>query len=164
MFGAMVRTTVSPVIVNGGFRGNVIPSEAQATLNVRMIPASDPEKIVQRIREVVNDPAVEVSYAPPTRPEAPAMPFAGPIVDAVRKAAAHMAPGAPVVPLLSTGATDSAQLRNAGIQSYGLLPFPLTTEDDGRMHGDDERMPISSLGFGLQMMYRVTVEVAGSGS
>ena len=64
---------------------------------------------------------------------------------------------------MMAGATDSAQLRSAGIQAYGLLPFPLTTEDDGRMHSDDERMPVSSLGFGLQMMYRVTAEVAGAG-
>ena len=88
------------------------------------------------------------------------MPFDGPVVDAVRSVSAKMAPGAPVVPLLSTGATDSAQLRSIGIRAYGLLPFPLTTEDAARMHGDDERMPVSSLGFGLQMIYRVAAEIA----
>jgi acetylornithine deacetylase/succinyl-diaminopimelate desuccinylase-like protein len=160
MFGAMVRTTVSPTIVNGGFRANVIPSEARATLNVRMIPGSDPEKVTAKIREIVNDPRVEVAMTPPRRPEAPSMPFDGPVVDAVRSVGAKMAPGAPVVPLLSTGATDSAQLRSAGIKAYGLLPFPLTTDDVGRMHGDNERMPVTSLGFGLQMTYRVAAEIA----
>ena len=90
------------------------------------------------------------------------MPFDGPVVEAVRRTAARMAPKAPVVPLLSTGATDSAQLRSAGIKAYGLLPFPLTTEDIGGMHGDNERMPVASLAFGLQMMYRVTADVAGA--
>jgi acetylornithine deacetylase/succinyl-diaminopimelate desuccinylase-like protein len=160
MFGAMLRTTVSPTIVNGGFRSNVIPSEAKATLNVRMIPGSDPAKVTAKIREIVNDPHVEVSMTEPRRPEAPSMPFDGPVVDAVRSVSAKMAPGAPVVPLLSTGATDSAQLRSVGIRAYGLLPFPLTTEDAARMHGDDERMPVSSLGFGLQMTYRVAAEIA----
>jgi acetylornithine deacetylase/succinyl-diaminopimelate desuccinylase-like protein len=108
----------------------------------------------------VNDPRVEVAMTPPRRPEAPSMPFDGPVVDAVRSVGAKMAPGAPVVPLLSTGATDSAQLRSAGIKAYGLLPFPLTTDDIGRMHGDNERMPVASLGFGLQMTYRVATEIA----
>jgi acetylornithine deacetylase/succinyl-diaminopimelate desuccinylase-like protein len=69
-------------------------------------------------------------------------------------------PGVPVVPLLSTGATDSAQLRSAGIRAYGMLPFALTTDDAARMHGNDERMPVASLGLGLQFLYGVTAEIA----
>jgi hypothetical protein len=53
-----------------------------------------------------------------------------------------------VVPYMSTGATDSARLRAWGIQTYGVLPFPLAPEDEGRMHGTDERVPIESLLFG----------------
>ena len=89
------------------------------------------------------------------------MPFAGPLVDAVREIAARLMPGTPVVPLLSTGATDSAQLRSAGIKAYGLLPFPLTREDAARMHGNDERMPVASLAMGLELIYAVTAAVAG---
>jgi acetylornithine deacetylase/succinyl-diaminopimelate desuccinylase-like protein len=161
MYGSMLRTSVSPTLVNGGFRSNVIPSQAEATLNVRMIPGTDPDSVAALLRRVVDDPQVEVVYTPPTRPEAPGVPFSGAVVEAVQKVCARMVPGVPVVPLLSTGATDSADLREAGIQAYGLLPFPLTTEDVGGMHGDNERMPVGSLGFGLQMMYRVTREVAG---
>lgn len=160
MYGSMLRTSVSPTLINGGFRSNVIPSQAEATLNVRMIPGSDPEEVAAALRRVVDDPRVEVVYTPPTRPEPPSVPFSGPVVEAVKRVCARLAPGAPVVPLLSTGATDSAQLRAAGIQAYGLLPFPLTTEDAGGMHGDNERMPVASLGFGLQLLYRVTLEVA----
>ena len=90
------------------------------------------------------------------------MPFEGPVVEAVRGVAARLMPGAPVVPLLSTGATDSAQLRNAGIAAYGLLPFPLTSDDAGRMHGDDERMPVASLATGLRFLYGVTAALAGA--
>jgi acetylornithine deacetylase/succinyl-diaminopimelate desuccinylase-like protein len=63
------------------------------------------------------------------------------------------------VPYLSTGATDNARLRAVGIQAYGLLPFPLTQEDEGRMHGHDERVPISSLRFGLQVVYASALRV-----
>ncbi len=91
------------------------------------------------------------------------MPFTGAVVDAVRRVCEEMAPGAPVVPLLATGASDSAQLRAAGIAAYGLLPFPLGADEVGRMHGNEERMPLASLEFGLEMMFRVVVAAAGAG-
>jgi len=89
------------------------------------------------------------------------MPFDGPVVEAARAAASEVLPGAVVVPLLSTGATDSAQLRAVGIQAYGLLPFPLTTEDTARMHGENERMPVASLETGLRLLYGIVARVAG---
>jgi acetylornithine deacetylase/succinyl-diaminopimelate desuccinylase-like protein len=161
MFGAMLRGTVSPTMLDAGFAANAIPGEAKATLNVRLLPGTDPEHAAHVLRQVVADSAVAVTYDPPDRPEAPAVPFAGPVVEAIREVAAAMAPGAPVVPLLSTGATDSATLRRAGIAAYGILPFPLSVEDAARMHGNDERMPVESLVFGFQMVYRVTARVAG---
>jgi acetylornithine deacetylase/succinyl-diaminopimelate desuccinylase-like protein len=160
MFNAMLRHTVSPTQMNAGFRTNVIPSTATANLNVRMLPGFDPEVMADSLRARIADPRVEVSYNPPSRPEAPSSPFEGPLVEAVRRAAKAHFPGAPVLPLLSTGATDSAQLRDAGIPSYGLLIFPLDTEDIGRMHGDAERMPVSSLGQGLRFLYDVVRETA----
>ncbi|HEY2954807.1 MAG TPA: M20/M25/M40 family metallo-hydrolase [Candidatus Eisenbacteria bacterium] len=160
MFNAMLRNTVSPTIVNGGFRANVIPASATATLNCRLLPGTDPEAFRRALEERIADPRVQVSFTPPTRPEAPSMPFEGAVVEAARRAAKPLAPEAAVVPLLSTGATDSAQLRGAGIRAYGLLPFPLTTEDAARMHGNDERMPVASLGIGLRLLYGVTAAVA----
>ncbi len=163
MYDAMQRDTVSPTIVKGGFRSNVIPSSAEATLNVRLLPGSDPEEMRKALVARIADPSVAVTYTPPTREEAPTVPFEGPVVEAVRRAAADVFPGAKVVPILSTGATDSADLRRAGIKAYGLLPFPLATEDAARMHGDDERLPVASLEPGLRLLYRVTVDVAGAG-
>jgi acetylornithine deacetylase/succinyl-diaminopimelate desuccinylase-like protein len=125
-----------------------------------MLPGTDPEAMAGWIRERVADPRVEVTYTKPTRPEAPASPFSGPVVDAVRRSAAKHFPKAPVVPLLSTGATDSAELRRDGIPSYGLLIFPLDTGDVGRMHADDERMPVGSLGVGLRFLHDTVVEAA----
>ena len=161
MLSAMLRNTVSPTIVKGGFRANVIPASAEATLNCRLLPGTDPEEFRRALDARIADPSVRVSFTPPKRPEAPSMPFDGPVVDAVREVAARLMPGTPVVPFLSTGATDSAQLRSAGVSSYGLLPFPLTTEDAARMHGNDERMPVESLAMGLRFLYGVTAAIAG---
>lgn len=160
MFHAMLRHTVSPTVIKGGVRANVIPASAEAALNCRLLPGTDPETFRAALEERIADPAVRVSFAPPKRVESPTMPFEGPVVDAVRKVAARLLPGVPVVPLLSTGATDSAQLRSAGVAAYGLLPFPLTTEDAARMHGNDERMPVTSLGLGLRFLYGVTAAIA----
>jgi acetylornithine deacetylase/succinyl-diaminopimelate desuccinylase-like protein len=160
MFNAMLRNTVSPTIVKGGFRANVIPASAEATLNCRLLPGTDPEAFRRELVQRIGSDSIRVSFTPPTRPEAPSMPFEGAVVEAVRQVAARLAPGAAVVPLLSTGATDSAQLRSAGVRAYGLLPFPLTTEDAARMHGNQERMPVESLGMGLRFLYGVTAAVA----
>jgi acetylornithine deacetylase/succinyl-diaminopimelate desuccinylase-like protein len=160
MVNAMLRHTISPTMIEGGHRANVIPATAEATLNCRLLPGTDPEAFRRALEERIADPAVQVTFTPPRRPEAPSVPFEGPVVEAVRKIAAKLMPGSPVVPLLSTGATDSAQLRGAGIRAYGLLPFALTTDDAARMHGIDERMPVASLGMGLQFLYEVTTAIA----
>jgi len=66
--------------------------------------------------------------------------------------------GAPVLPFLSTGATDSAQLRLHNVQAYGLRPFPITEEDDARVHGDDERLPLTSFAKGVDLTVRIVAE------
>jgi acetylornithine deacetylase/succinyl-diaminopimelate desuccinylase-like protein len=79
------------------------------------------------------------------------------IADAVRSVDSSVA----VVPYMSTGATDSARLRAWGVQTYGVLPFPLAQEDEERMHGNDERVPVESLLFGTKVIYLATLNVAG---
>jgi len=74
---------------------------------------------------------------------------------AIRDAITALAPGVPAVPFLSTGATDSAALRKTGVKAYGLLPFPLTEADEGRMHGHDERVKVSSLQFAVRLGWEI---------
>ena len=74
---------------------------------------------------------------------------------AMERAATDVSPGAPVIQFMSTGATDGAVLRAAGIPTYGILPFPLIMEDELRMHGDDERIPLRSIGWATEFLYRV---------
>jgi acetylornithine deacetylase/succinyl-diaminopimelate desuccinylase-like protein len=78
------------------------------------------------------------------------------IADATRAVNPQMV----VVPYLSTGATDSARLRKLGMQAYGILPFPMNQDDEDRMHGNDERVPLESLAFGTRVIYGAIVRVA----
>ncbi|MGZ9247811.1 MAG: M20/M25/M40 family metallo-hydrolase, partial [Gemmatirosa sp.] len=64
------------------------------------------------------------------------------------------------VPYLSTGATDSARLRTWGMQAFGVLPFPMNQDDEDRMHGNDERVPLASLAFGTRLIYGSVLRVA----
>ncbi|MGQ0646940.1 MAG: M20/M25/M40 family metallo-hydrolase [Gemmatimonadaceae bacterium] len=148
LLDAVMRNGISPTLVSGGIRSNVIPTEAHATLNVRTLPGHSIDDVLVRLRHVANEPNLEFSVkasgteAPASSPEAPAF-------VAIRHAISRLDPSIITVPYLSTGATDSAMLRRAGIPCYGLLPFPLTQEDESRMHGHDERVRVNAVGFGL---------------
>jgi acetylornithine deacetylase/succinyl-diaminopimelate desuccinylase-like protein len=161
MFGAMLRNTISPTILDAGFRSNVIPASAEGVINVRLLPGKNLDAVIEHLHTVIDDESIEIQFIyEPDPVEAPRSPFDGPIVDAVKQVVAELLPDASVVPFQSNGATDSATLRRAGIDSYGLLIFPLTREDEARFHADNERMPVSSLGLGLRLLYEVTKRAA----
>jgi acetylornithine deacetylase/succinyl-diaminopimelate desuccinylase-like protein len=80
--------------------------------------------------------------------------------EAIRESVQALDPSMTVVPYLSTGATDSARLRTWGMQAFGLLPFPLNQDDEDRMHGNMERIPLTSLEFGTRMIYGAVLRVA----
>lgn len=159
VFDAVLRNGISATIVTGGMRHNVIPSEAKATLNVRTLPGASLDSVVQRLARVVGDPLVEIRIADRS-PDAPASDFGSPMFRAIADATTALDPALAVVPYMSTGATDSARLRRAGILAYGILPFPMNQDDEDRMHGNDERIPLAALAFGTRViygaMYRVT--------
>jgi acetylornithine deacetylase/succinyl-diaminopimelate desuccinylase-like protein len=157
---AVLRDAASITMVNGGIRANVIPSEATATLNARILPDSDIRTFVADLNRIGGEK--QVTFAIRAEPQK-APPISGtktPLYLAMESVGAAMAPEAAVVPMLSTGATDGAALRAAGIPTYGILPLPLEQEDELRMHGDNERVPIASLGWSTEYLYRVLSTVA----
>lgn len=155
---AVVRNGISPTLVSGGIRANVIPTEASATLNIRTLPGVAITEVMERLRAVVDDPMVSME-AMNSGADAASSPMASPLYAAIAGAARELDPTLITVPYLSTGATDSAVLRRAGIPCYGLLPFPLTEEDEARMHGHDERVGIPALAFGLQLVFSAVQRV-----
>jgi acetylornithine deacetylase/succinyl-diaminopimelate desuccinylase-like protein len=161
---SMLRTSVSPNILRGGFRYNVIPSEAEATLDVRAAPGENIEALIDEMKRVINDPAVEVVVGAPTRPAAPPSPLN---VEAYRtlEAVAKKVFGVPVLPYMSTGATDSAQLRAKGVLAYGI--GPAIDEEDGPLgfgaHSDQERLLVSEFQRFVRFHYEAVVALAGAG-
>jgi acetylornithine deacetylase/succinyl-diaminopimelate desuccinylase-like protein len=152
VFNAVMRNGISPTKLSGGVAGYVLPAEVTAVLNVRTIPGHKIEDVVERMRQFVGDPEIEISISVHGE-EAPASNPESAMFACIASAAAAIDPEIAVVPYLSTGGTDSAHLRRIGIDSYGLLPFPMEQPDEERMHGHDERIPLASLHFGTRLIF-----------
>ena len=158
-FDAMLRNGISPTMLSAGVRANVIPAEATATLNVRLLPGQSMDALITRLNAAINDSRVQVTVESAGE-DSPPSPDDTPMYAAIRDALAALAPGVPTVPFLSTGATDSAALRKTGVKAYGLLPFPLSEADEGRMHGHDERVKVSSLQFAVRLGWEIFRRIA----
>ena len=159
---ALLHTTASPTIIDAGYRVNVIPSEATATIDVRTLPDDDPAEILEMVRKVVNDPSVKVEYGPRSRPGG----TSGLNTDAFRaiEAAVKTHYGSTTLPAMSTGATDMSYLRAKGVQCYGIGPA-IDVEDGPKgfgSHSDQERILESELHRFVRFNYDVVRGLAGS--
>jgi acetylornithine deacetylase/succinyl-diaminopimelate desuccinylase-like protein len=158
MWNSMMRDTIAPTMLQAGVRPNVIPSEARAVLNVRLLPGDTIDVLLNELNKLVNDPSVKLEVMPDAGLAAPNSSMETDFYALLTKVCAKEFGGAPVLPLLSTGATDSAQLRLHNVQAYGLSPFPLTQDDESRVHGDEERMPLASFAKGVDVMTHIVTE------
>ncbi|MGB8523823.1 MAG: hypothetical protein WCD43_12725, partial [Candidatus Acidiferrales bacterium] len=138
-----------------GIRQNVVPSEARGVLNVRLLPGNQLEPLVGKLKQLVNDPQIRFETQPNGGEAAPSSSLESDLYSTIKTVSAQQFPGAPVVPYMSTGATDSARLRMRSVQAYGLDPVPLTEDDFMRRHANDERIPIDSFRKGIQFLYSV---------
>lgn len=158
-WGSMMRDSIAPTMLNAGVRANVIPGEARAMLNIRLLPGDTITSLLGELTKLVNDPQVRFEVQPDAGLAAPPSSLESDFYAAISKVAAREF-GAPVLPYQSTWATDSAQLRLHNVQAYGLWPFPLTEEDLKRMHGDDERIPVASFNKGVEVLMGIVMEFA----
>jgi acetylornithine deacetylase/succinyl-diaminopimelate desuccinylase-like protein len=161
-YNSMLRTSIVPTIIKGGFRSNVIPGDAEATLDVRAVPDEDIAALATSLRKLINDPAVEV--IPPAslgRPASPPSRLESDMFRALEAAQARLFPGVVTLPMMLTGATDSAQLRAKGVQAYGLGSVAGDRER-ASIHGNDERISIEGLGKFVEFIYWALVDVAAS--
>jgi len=169
---AIMRNTIAPVLMSAGFRANVIPGSAQATINFRTIPGTNAEDLIGELKHVINDERVEVTVATSG--------MSGRMAEMVKKLGAMKAstqdselyralvsqskavyPEAVVTPYLFQAGTDSFAWRMRGIPVYGIYPYPISAEDLTRMHGNDERVSVESLRSGTELIYKTLVDVAG---
>jgi acetylornithine deacetylase/succinyl-diaminopimelate desuccinylase-like protein len=158
---SMLRTSVVPTLLKAGVGANVIPSEAEATLDIRALPDENIDAFYAQMATVIADPAVAIERLPQLRPPSPASKLGTEMYQAMERAAGRTYPGATVIPSMSTGASDLAQLRAKGIQSYGIGPASTEADEiDYPAHGDVERLAESSLYPFVQYVWTVVVEVA----
>jgi len=162
MWNSMLRDSITPTMINAGFRNNVIPSQATANLNVRMLPGHSIDALIGQLDKVVGDPQIKLKLAPNPGENAPPSDITSALYKTIERIAPQEFSGAVALPFLSTGATDSASLRLHKVQAYGLSPFPLTEADDSRMHGDDERIPVDSFRKGVVFLYHVVSDFAST--
>jgi len=158
---SMLRTSVVPTMLKGGVGMNVIPSEVEAILDIRAVPGEDIPKFYDEMRKVINDPAVKVEPLPATRPPSPASRLDTEMYRILEAAAKRIYPASTVIPSMATGASDQAQLRAKGIQSYGV--GPASTADDSTnygAHGDVERLWEPSLYPFVEFVWTAVTEVA----
>jgi acetylornithine deacetylase/succinyl-diaminopimelate desuccinylase-like protein len=158
---SMLRTSASPNIFNAGYRVNVIPSEATATIDVRMLPDEDPQAFLEQVKAIVNDPSVEVAFtARDVRPGGNTGLKTEAFAVLEENITKHYR--AITLPTMSTGATDMAYLRAKGIQCYGV--GPATDIEDGPKgfgaHSDQERILEDELHRFVRFHYDVVSELA----
>lgn len=161
-WNSMLRDSISPTMMQAGFRNNVIPSEATANLNVRMLPGHSIDELIGQLGKIVSDPQIRFQLAPDHGENAPSSEISSALYKTIERITPQDFPGAIALPFLSTWATDSASLRLHKVQAYGLAPFPLTEDDSARMHGDDERIPLESFRKGVAFLYHVVSDFAAA--
>jgi acetylornithine deacetylase/succinyl-diaminopimelate desuccinylase-like protein len=161
---SVLRTSIVPTIIQGGFRTNVIPSQAEATLDIRALPDEDMNQLLEQMRRVIADPAVEVvADNSRNRPAAPPSRIDSEMFQVLERTQKKMYPRALTIPSMLTGATDNAQLRTKGVQAYGF--GPISDESEGDLHGahsDQERMLESSLHEMVQFLWYTVLDIAAS--
>ena len=158
IYNAMVRDTISLTILQGGSKANVIPSESNATLDCRLIPGSSKKNFLREIKRRLGE-GIEVEGSMEGNPISTS-PFDTDLFEAIQKFAKKNDPDCPVVPLLLPGATDSRFLRERGMTTYDFCPFRMPEKEIFRVHGNDERIAIENLRFGMKMLVEVIKEVA----
>src|SRR6266852_818526 len=158
---SMLRTSVAPTMLKAGVGPNVIPSEAEATLDIRALPDEDIPAFYAAMQKIIGDPAVKIVPMPPTRPPSPASRLDTEMYRVLERVSKRIYPGSIVLPTMSTGASDKAQLRAKGIQSYGI--GPASSEQDSTnygAHSDVERLLESSLYDFVEFTWNVVTEVS----
>jgi acetylornithine deacetylase/succinyl-diaminopimelate desuccinylase-like protein len=158
LYNAMVRNTLSLTVLEAGSKVNVVPSESTALIDCRLIPGVSKEDFIKEIKEKLgSDIEVDVISESHSRPPSP---LDTDLYRAIQRFATRNDPGCPVVPHLLPGGTDARYLRKKGITSYDFCPFRLTEKEMLRIHGNNERITLENLKFGMRLMTEVVKEIA----
>jgi acetylornithine deacetylase/succinyl-diaminopimelate desuccinylase-like protein len=156
---AITRNTISITMLQGAPQTNIIPTVAEARVDIRLLPGEDPAAFLEEIRKVVEEPGVTVETTGTFVP-ATASPVDSDLMRAIDRARARHHPRAVLAPTILTGWTESAMVRPLGIQAYGFEPYVLDEAEQKRQHGNDERISIENVLLGARIMEEVVREVS----
>ena len=158
---AMLHTTIAPTILRAGAKINVIPASAEAQIDVQRVPGETRDEVIARFRQIVNDPAVEIAFAPgPQFPPAEPSAATTSLYLAMQHAISRIYPRDLVIPYMARVGTDSSFLRSRGVPVYGVPVF--LREAEGRGHGNDERISMRNLEDGVELLWQMVLETVGS--
>jgi len=154
----MLRTTCVATMLSGGHARNALPQRARANVNCRLLPDEDPVEVQRTLERVAAVPTLRITPVGVVR-DSPPSPLTDEVLGAIERVTAEMWPGVPVIPVMSTGATDGLYLRNAGIPVYGVsgLFYGVTFS-----HGMNERIPVDAFYEGQEFLYRLVKLLSSS--
>jgi acetylornithine deacetylase/succinyl-diaminopimelate desuccinylase-like protein len=151
---SMMRTTCVPTMVTAGHAPNALPQRAKANVNCRILPGHTPDEVLAELTRLAADSGVKVTLAAEPSAVAVAPPLSPQVLEPARKVAAKLWPGVPLIPTMTTGATDGRYTTAAGIPTYGLSGL-FSDPDGGGTHGLNERIRVKSLYDGREFLYEV---------
>ncbi|MCY1645547.1 M20/M25/M40 family metallo-hydrolase [Caulobacter sp. SL161] len=159
-WNSMLRTTCVATMVSAGHAPNALPQRATANINCRILPGTPIDEVKAKLAELAADPAVAVTLAHGSKPASPPPPLTPAIMGPIQKNAAKLWPGVPILPVMSTGATDAVHTSAAGIPTYGVTGLFHGPEGTGA-HGLNERMRVKSLYEGRDFLHGLIQDYAG---
>jgi len=159
-YNSRLRTTCVATMLSGGHAENALPQRARANVNCRVLPGESIDAVHSTLETVIGNDQVSVTRVAQATPSPPS-PLTPEVLGAIERVTEEMWPGVPVVPTMSTGATDGLYLRNAGIPVYGVSGL-FGEIDDVRAHGQNERILIKSYYEGQEFLYELTKTLSRS--
>ena len=155
MWNAILRNTISLTGLAGSSKTNVIPGVATAEIDIRLLPDQDTTEFREELKRVIGDTAVHLTHLANTKPPLES-PIDTDLFRAIERAAHDREPSAFVTTPMETAATDRPTYRKLGIVTYGFSPFKIPRVEIQRgMHGNDERLSIENVGYGLRFYYDI---------
>lgn len=158
MLSSMLVNTVSLTVLKSGYKTNVIPAEAVAELDCRLLPGVEKDEFINEVKGVINDPSIKISVLEWETPGISSLD--NELMTAIRDVAREESPGTPVSPVVVPWFTDSHWFRKLGITCYGFEPMEVKPSLLAGMHGKDERVPLNVYNDGIRRLYKILLKLS----
>lgn len=150
---SILTNSIAITQINAGYKNNVVPSIASASLDVRLVPGYDPEQFIDELRIIINDPniSIEKEFISSTKTS----PIDNYAYNAIENVVKKIVPEASVVPYVTTGFTDSRVFRRLGVPAYGFMPILVSKDELRGIHGVNEKISLDNLLLGVKILYHL---------